>query len=339
VNIVLVGCGRQARLHVRSLARLRETFDLTVVGVVDPDPQRARTLVESLSSLGLSAPQVHVGLELREVAQVLDLSTAVVDVVTTNSVHHEVAACASAGGALGIVIEKPIADTVEHARCIRDLQRPVFILENYLFSAISCFTRTFLRERNLTPGFAKTEFSKDRRRESMDGRGVLADYVPHVFDVEIPHQVALMTYLLGPVESVRDAWCNDMILGDGRIADHGEGAITVNHGNGVTSYNFSCLQGYHHLSTTYRTARIYCDDGTNVFCYYPSTLDLSGSVLVYRGERLLERHAFSDDSLTEALRYSLGCCRDEASPVNDVSFGCSVLDVITAGKQLATVYR
>lgn len=338
MNIVVVGCGRQGRLHLRCLARLRDDFEVRVVGLVDRDPHRVQAVRDRLPQLGLAGAEVAVGDDLAEIARAVDLSTTVVDVVTTNSAHHAVAASAAAQDVRGIIVEKPIADSVEHARCICALDRPVYVMESYVFSDISRFAGDYVRDRGLTPRLVKTEFSKDRRQDSAEGRGMLAGYSPHVFDVEIPHQIALARYLLGPWESVCDAWCHDMILPDGRIADHGEGAITLLHRGGATSYNFSCLQGFHHLSITYRTARIYCEDGINVFCYYPSTVDLSGSVLVYRGGQLVERYAFVDDSLTQALRYALSCCRDRTPPVNDARFGCSVLDVITTGKQLAQVY-
>lgn len=335
----MVGCGRQGQLHLRCLARLREDFEVRVVGLVDRDLHRAQAVREGLPRLGLASTEVVVAADLADVARAVDLSTTLVDVVTTNSSHHAVTTSAAAQRARAIIVEKPLADSVEHARRICALDRPVYVMENYVFSVISHFADDYVRDRGLTPRLVKTEFSKDRRRESAEGRGMLAGYSPHVFDVEIPHQIALAGYLLGPWESVCDAWCHDMILPDGRITDHGEGAITLLHRGGATSYNFSCLQGFHHLSTTYRTARIYCDDGTNVFCYYPSTIDLAGSVLVYRGDQLVERHAFVDDSLTQALRYVLSSCRDRTPPVNDAGFGCSVLDVIATGKQLAQVYR
>lgn len=163
-------------------------------------------------------------------------------------------------------------------------------------------------------------------------------YTPHVFTVEMPHQVAIVSHLLGVPRSVCDSWCHDMILPDGRIADHGEGAVTLNHGDGITSYNFSCLQGHHHMSTTYRTVRIYCDDRTKIFCYYPATIDLTGSVLIYRDDELMEKHAMLDDSLTAALRYTLICCRDGQRAINHARFGYDIMNVIDTSKRLAREY-
>jgi len=339
MNIILVGCGRQGRLHAQCLAKLQDTFNLKIVGVVDHSPERAAAMIGTFPALGFDPKDVVQGQSLSTLARELDLSDTIVDVVTTNSVHHEVAMLAAENNARGILIEKPIADTLDHARYITKLDRPIFVMENYLFSVITNFVRGYLDENNLRPRFVKTEFSKDRRRESFDGRGSLAGYVPHVFDVEMPHQIALAAHLLGPSRSVYDAWCHDMILADGRIVDHGEGAITLSHGDGATSYNFSSLQGHHCLSATYRNARIYCQDDLKVFCYFPTTVDLSGSVLIYEGEKLIGRKAFFDDSLTEALRYALACCRDELTPLNDAQFGSDVLEVITSSKELAREYR
>jgi len=339
MNIVMVGCGRQGRLHLQCLAKLQDSFDVRIVGVVDASPDRAAAVVRSLPALGFAAEGVVQGDSLAMLAGEVDLREAVVDVVTTNTAHHEVAIQAAAGGARGIVIEKPLADTLEHAHRLRDLERPVYMMENYVFSVVTDFVREYLAANRLTPRFVKTEFSKDRRRDSRDGRGMLDDYVPHVFDVEMPHQIALVAHLLGPARAVYDAWCHDMVLPDGRITDHGEGAITLAHDGGVTSYNYSNLLGYHCLSQTHRTVRLYCDDDVRILCYYPSTVDLSGSVLVYRGGRMVERRSFFDDSLTEAFRQLLTCCRDDVAAVTDAQFGCAVLDVLTTGKRLARDHR
>jgi predicted dehydrogenase len=338
LKVVLVGCGSQGLRHLRCLGKLRDILDVKVVGLVDRDPSRTSLLGSHLRRLGFDSDEVVHADDLALLAMKMDLSEAVVDVVTTNCAHHQMATIAANHDAKGIVLEKPIADTLDHARTITGLARPVYVLENYLFSPITQFAKRYLGANGLTPCFAKTEFSKDRRADSANGRGMGDNYTPHVFTVEMPHQVALMSHLIGAPRSICDAWCHDMILPDGRIADHGEGAVTLNHGGGVTSYNFSCLQGHHHMSTNYRTVRIYCDDLTKIFCYYPVTMDLTGSVLVYHDEELMEKHAFQDDSLTEALRYTLHSCRDGQRGFNNAQFGYDIMNVIDTSRRLAHEY-
>lgn len=339
MKIVLVGCGRQGLLHLSCLSKIRELFSITIVGVVDRDPRKIEPLNRFLTRLGFAVDHLVHGTDLSDLADKLDLSEAVVDIVTTNSAHHEVAAQAAAAGARAIVVEKPLADTIEHAHAITELDRPVYVMENYIFSAITRFATDYVSTRGLRPCFAKTEFSKDRRQDSSNGRGMLDGYTPHVFSVEMPHQVALANHFLGAADAVEDAWCHDMILPDGRISDHGEGALTLYHGNGVMSYNFSCLQGHHHMPLTYRTARIYCTDRTKIFCHYPTTVDLSGSVLIYRDREIVEKISIVDDSLTENLRYILSSCQDATPPVNNAHFGYAVMNVIDSGKRLAYEYR
>lgn len=325
-------------LHLRCWSKIRDAAGIRIAGIVDRNPRRVETLRRHLPRLGF-ADDVVCRDDLASLSKELDLSEVVVDVVTTNSAHHEVAMVAAEKGAQEIIIEKPIADTTDHARAIISLDPTVYVVENYLFSAITRFAKQYIEANGLRPCFAKTEFSKDRRLDSANGRGMTSAYTPHVFTVEMPHQIALVNHLLGAPESVYDAWCQDMILPDGRISDHGEGALTLYHGHGVASYNFSCLQGYRHLSTTYRTARIYCTDDTRVFCYYPATIDLAGSVLVYRNAELVEQRAFLDDSLTETLRYIVSCSGQRTPPINDAEFGYAVMDVIDHGRRLAGEYR
>jgi predicted dehydrogenase len=338
LKTVLVGCGSQGLRHLRCLGKIRKTLNIEILALVDPYRDRTSLLGGHLRGLGFDADRVVHDNDLASLATKVDLSEAVVDVVTTNCAHHEIATIAAEHGAKGIILEKPIADTLDHARAITELAGPIYVLENYLFSSITRFAKDYLGAHPVTPCFAKTEFSKDRRMDSANGRGMGDHYTPHVFAVEMPHQVAIMSHLLGSPRAVSDSWCNDMILPDGRISDHGEGAITLQHEGGVTSYNFSCLQGHHHSSTTYRTVRIYCDDLTKVVCYYPATMDLTGSVLIYRGDEMVESHTLLDDSLTESLKYTLLSCREGQRAVNHAQFGYDIMDVIDTGKRLAREY-
>ena len=195
--------------------------------------------------------------------------------------------------------------------------------------------RDIVEAEGLRPLFVKTEFSKDRRAHSASGRGMTAGYVPHVFTVEMPHQVAIVSSILGDAGEVTDAWHHDMILSDGRISHHGEGALTLMHARGVPSYNFSCLQGFRHLASTYRCVKVYCEGRINVCGYYSTTVDLDGAVHVYKAHRLLRQVALKDDSLKNGLQEALECLSQRREPVSNLRFGIDVLRVIEEGRRVA----
>jgi predicted dehydrogenase len=335
VDIIIVGCGVQSRAHIACYAKLKEMFDLNIAGVVDPDQKHLNAFQHLFNELGFDARGTLFKNKLSEITKELNISNSIVDILTPNNCHYPCAKEAIDMGVKRIIIEKPLAHDISDAMNIEKLSGAIGVVENYLFSSITQYIKKFIEEQKLKPLFIKTEFSKDRRVESSGGRGVSGAYSPHTFSIEIPHQVAVVSYILGFPERVCDAWCIDMLLSEGRIPNLGEGAITLAHKDRVASYNFSCLQGHRHLSTRYRTIRIYCEEAFTIFGYYPTTSDLEGTILVYRDQDLVERHKLIADSMTETLKYLINCCMANKKPFTDANFGRKIMEIIDTGMVLA----
>jgi predicted dehydrogenase len=336
-DIVVVGCGSQAVRHLNCLAKLRQSGRGRVAALVDPCAERLDTCRQVVAHHKLhERNHVLVAHTLADVASQLDLGSVIVDIVTPNRLHLATAAEAHGLGARRFMVEKPLAHTYADAKRFLGLNCQFCVLENYLFSDVTRAAQRLLAEEGWTPIFVKSEFSKDRRFDSANGRGTAAGYVPHVFTVEMPHQIAIVARLLGSFGRVVDAWHHDMILPDGRISNHGEGSITLVHSNGVPSYNFSCLQGFRHLPTTYRCVKVYCANDIKVFACYPTTIELDGAVLVYRGSKLLHREAFIDDSLRNALREAIDCLDSGQESPSSLQFGVEVLKILDRGRRIAS---
>lgn len=335
-DIVVVGCGSQAVRHLNCLTKLRLVGRVRVAALVDPSAESldACRQVVDRHKLG-TRNKVILAHSLADVASQLDLGSVIVDVVTPNRLHFAAVAEAHELGARRFMVEKPLAHTYAEAKRFLGLACQLCILENYLFSDVTRATQRLLAHEGWTPIFVKSEFSKDRRVDSSKGRGTAPGYVPHVFTVEMPHQIAIVGRLLGSLGQVVDAWHHDMILPDGRISNHGEGAITLIHSNGVPSYNFSCLQGFRHQATTYRCVKVYCANDIKVLACYPTTIELDGAVLVYRGSKLLRREAFVDDSLTNALREAIDYLDTGRQLPSGVKFGVDLLKILERGRRIA----
>lgn len=339
VEIIIVGCGTQGRVHAKCYAKLKDMQDIKIVGVVDPKQEQLNAFQHLCSELGFDTRRILLKNKLSEISKELDISDSIFDVATPNICHYPCVKEAVDIGAKRIIIEKPLAHNIIDAKNIRELDGTFGVIENYVYSPITQHIQKILNEHKSKTIFAKTEFSKDRRLEATGRRGFSEDYIPHVFTIEMPHQIAVVSYLLGFPKEVCDAWCHDMILPDGRISSHGEGGITLAHDNGVVSYNFSCLQGHRHLSIKYRTIRVYCEDTTKIFGYYPTTIDLEGSILVYHGQVLVEKHRFIDDSMTETLKYLIECFMENKKPLTDVKFGQRVINIIDTSIMLTKKFR
>jgi predicted dehydrogenase len=338
VKFALIGCGKQGWNHLKCINKLSNKYDVQFVGAIDKNKSRLDLIKNYFRNSSINIEKTVFCDSLYGLSRKMDLSDVLVDVVTSNDHHFTAAKDATKKNAKGIVIEKPLAQNLKDALKFKKLDKPIYVTENYLFSKITAFAKEYIDTHKLTPIFLKTEFSKDRRLDSSQGRGLQNDYVPHVFSIEMPHQIALAGYLVGEPINVIDAWSHDMILPDGRIPSHGEGAITLCHENNITSYNFSCLQGYRHMPIAYRSMRIYCEDDIKIFCFYSTTMDLDGSVIVYKGNKLIEKHNFIDDSIKHTFEYILDCSLNDKKHINDSAFGCRVMEIIESAQELSSIF-
>lgn len=334
IDLIVVGCGTHSLAHITCFAKIKDVFAINLVGVVDINQKRLTAFKHLSNNLGFATQDTLFKNDLSEISKELDISNSIVDIITPNNCHYTCAKEATDLGVKNIIIEKPLAHNLSDAMNIEKLDSKIAVIENYLFSSITQYIKKYIEEHKLKIVFVKTEFSKDRRVESLEGRGIYGDYIPNAFTIEIPHQVAIVSYLLGFPEDVCDAWSSDMILPERRIPDLGEGALTLVHNGGVASYNFTCLEGHRHLSTTYRTIRVYCEGGVNILGYYPTTSDLEGSVLVYRDQEIVTNHKLIADSMTETLKYLIECFMENKSPITDVSFGRRIVEIIDRGISL-----
>ncbi len=335
----MLGGGRQARRHLACFAKLRGEHGIRIAAVVDPSEEHRTACRTALADAGFDPEASRFVADLEQLGAAVDLASAVVDVVAPTRLHYPLAATASRMGARRLIVEKPLAHSLEEANRFLELSGTVHVLENYLFSAVTATMRDCIRRLGCRPCFMRTEFSKDRRSDASQGRGTSPGYVPHVFSVEIPHQIAVANLVLGSVGEVVDAWAHDMALPGGAPAGHGEGAITLMHEGGVASYHFSCLQGFRQTSLTHRSATVYCADGVRVHGRFASTADLQASVEVFNRDGRIANHVLTDDSLTWTLGGSLAAFRRHQPAVNDVHFGIEIARIIDRGCRIAAGVR
>lgn len=334
-NIVIVGCGTQAMKHLECYAKLRKKFDIRISGLVDPEERHIEHCKDMLIKKSFDLSKTVAAASIDQIRKKTVLQHATVDIITPNHLHYSTAEAAMHYGAKNLIIEKPLAHRLVEAKRFSGLNCNIGVMENYLFSALTKSIYDYVSLHLLSPIFVKTEFSKDRRLDSAGGRGTGDAYVPHVFEVEMPHQIAIVRHILGAIDEISDAWHHDMILPDGRISNHGEGAITLMHANKIPSYNFSCLQGFRHMPINYRNIRIYCSDKTKIIGFYPTTMDLDASLFIYKENRMVHREVLKDDSLANSLEYTLHCFERKSPLMNGCQFGLEIMRIIEKARSLA----
>ena len=121
VSTVVVGCGRMARSHVKTMLKQPETTH--IMALSEPSPEAYQAMADVFSAAGQSPPPNQPNLQ-----RLLDDFGAQLDtafIVTPHAYHYEqTALCLEAG--LDVLLEKPMVVTADEARrlvAIRDRTR------------------------------------------------------------------------------------------------------------------------------------------------------------------------------------------------------------------------
>ncbi len=337
-DIILVGCGKAGSIHCKCYTKLKDS-NVKIMAMVDSDPDRLKRFQSLYKTFNDGEYPLAAG-SLEEVSRQMDIGDAIIDLCVPNDVHYQCAKEAIDLGAKKIIIEKPIANSITDARKIEMLNAKIAITENYVYSKVTEQLRETIEKYHLKPKFARTEFSKDRRCDTSNGRGFLKTGPPHVFTVEIPHQIAIVNYLFGNPTENFGAWCGDMVLENKRFYEHGEGAITLHHESGAISYNFSSLDGHKHLPIRHRSVMIHCEGGTRVSAHYPAGGDdaLFGAVTVYENNHISEKLSIHDDTMLETLKSIIRRFEENEEQITDAAFGRRIVERISENIHLARIH-
>jgi predicted dehydrogenase len=337
VDIILVGCGKAGAIHCKCYSKLENSdLNVNIVGLVDSDLERLKKF-KILYEAFTEVKSPLAANSLKELSSQIDIENAIIDLCVPNDMHYRCSKEAVDLGVKKIIIEKPISNSIVDAKKIEALDAKIAIVENYVYSKVTEQLKETINKNHFIPKFARTEFSKDRRYDTTNGRGFLQIGPPHVFTVEIPHQIALANYLFGnPVDNF-GAWCEDMITDNIRFYEHGEGAITLHHETGTISYNFSSLDGHKHLPIRHRSIMIHCEGGIRVSAHYPAGGDdaLFGAVTVFDTNHISEKLSIYDDNMFETLKNIILRFGENGVQITDPAFGSCILERINESIQLA----
>jgi predicted dehydrogenase len=314
---LIVGFGRSGRdLHLRCLRKLQ----LRQIGIVD---------VEAAPPSAFSTPDVEVFGSLAEARHRFDAET-VVHVCTPPSTHLGVLREAARCGYSRIIVEKPLVDRLTDLSPLHSLVNQhrlvVFVVANWLSSSLSGRLQQMLQKRpdrrwsRVTISQVKPRFA---RSLTNSGRET-------IFDVEIPHQIAL-SHLFGDGDlEVRGAECSDMVVNRTRIPYMGKATITLEDKQGRVIVVHSDLTS----PIRQRSVDVLFEDGTRAVGYYPSTeADNFSQLLTFQKEHdvPIEHEILLDDPLSRFLKEVYAYFEQDGSrPPSDIDFNTAV--VCTIGK-------
>jgi predicted dehydrogenase len=324
---LIVGFGRAGRdLHLRCLRRMPLAAGngaaASRIGIVDVGKR-------PLSIAALS--DVEAFPSLADARTEFDDET-IVHVCTPPSTHLDVVREAACQGYSRIIVEKPLVDRATDLaavhRLVKEGRLTLFVVANWLSSALTWRVRELLHN-HPERGWSRVTISQVKPRFSRS----LSTVSPEtIFDVEIPHQVALSLFLGGGDLEVRRAECTDMVVNRTRIPYMGTATITLEDEYGRVIVVYSDLTS----PVRQRSVEVVFDDGTRTVGYYPSTdADSFSQLLMYQrnDDRPVAHEILLDDSLAAFLREVYGYFEQGGRrPASDVDFNAAVVSTIGKAK-------
>lgn len=160
--------------------------------------------------------------------------------ICTPPEHHFADICtALEQGYRQILVEKPAASTLEQLHELITLEQhyraSILVVANWVSSpAVATLVSLLNSQQYGALSQIRVVQNKSRFMRSRSRSG------EHVFDIEMPHQVALALYLGGPAQ-LYSAQVTDMVMPDLTLANLGIGNLVLHHANGITSNLCSSL--------------------------------------------------------------------------------------------------
>jgi predicted dehydrogenase len=324
---LIVGFGRSGRdLHLRCLRKIQNGngngASARRIGIIDVD-HRPLSMAEQ--------PDIEAFKSVEDARPYFDTDT-VVHVCTPPPTHVDVLREAARYGYSRILVEKPLvsrlADLAVLQALVKQHRLTVFVVANWLSSSLTARLRERL-QRSTDQRWSKLTISQIKPRFA---RSLSTWGQETIFDVEIPHQIALALALGGPELEVRRAECSDMVVNRTRIPHMGKATITLEDKQGHVIVIHSDLTA----PVRQRSVEVLFEDGSRAVGYYPSTdADSFSQLLTFHRQHdtPVEHEILVDDPLSTFLHEVYDYFEhDGRRPASDVDFNAAVVSTIAKAK-------
>jgi predicted dehydrogenase len=323
---LVVGFGYSgSQLHVPALHRLAERRGLPVaVAAVDPRLANADRGVGTpiFESIGAAAPYAH--------------EAAVVHVCTPPTIH---AATVAEGAALGFrrfVVEKPMVTTERDLETILTLEEryglDILVVSNWLSSAL---TERLLAELDTRPR-SEVRALAVRQVKPRIARSLANGSHTSVFEVELPHQVALARLLVAEPLTVVDGYCGHLEADETRVDNMGVAEVALRSKSVPYVLLYSDLMAPHRE----RSVLISWADGSRTCGFYPCDRADHYAQLMHfgRDRHLLERSFIEDESFDRCLEQAYAYFEGRGErPRSDVAFHTEVCGLLAEAQTVCGV--
>jgi virulence factor len=313
IPVGVVGAGNMGSHHIRTYGSLGGVCELR--GIYDADPERCAAVAKQFDTRAFASMQ-----ELLEEVRA-------VSICTPSALHVEHALLALRAG-VDVLVEKPVALSVEHAQALRDTvagctRRPVVQVGH-----IEHFNPAVREVSKLLEGECIVALEL-QRLSPFDGHIVDADVVQDL----MLHDVHVLLTLAGERE-LRDVHAVGRRVRSPELDDYAVATLTFEDGLiGTLVASRVTEEKIRRLSATTEQSHVTVDYLRRTVERCRSThlqVDGGGS-RTYRQESLLERVFVPiEEPLVAQLRSFLGCVRERTAPEVGLNMGVRCLSVVQA---------
>ncbi len=313
IPVGVLGAGNMGSHHIRTYSSLGGLCELR--GVYDLDPERCQAVARQFDTRAFAS------------AEELFAEVRAASICTPSALHVEHALLALRAG-VDVLIEKPVALTVEHAQALRDTvgacaRRPVVQVGH-----IEHFNPAVREVAKLLEG-ERVVALELQRLSPFDGRIIDADVVQ---DLMLHDIHVLLTLAAG--RELHDVHAVGRRVRSPELDDYAVATLTFEDGLiGTLVASRVTEEKIRRLSATTEQSHVTVDYLRRTVERCRSTsleLDGGGS-RTYRQESLLERVFVPiEEPLVAQLRSFLGCVRERTAPEVDLEMGIRCLGVVQA---------
>ncbi len=308
LRVGVVGVGMMGQHHVRVYSELAREGRVELVGIADANLERAKELARKFGTKAYS--------DYRELAKEgLDA----VDIAVPTSLHREVALEFIEAGT-SVLVEKPIADTIENARAIieaAEREGGVTLMVGH----IERFNPAVLKLKELVSRgeLGRLVTVSAKRVGPMAAR--IRD-VGIIIDLGGVHDIDVISYLFGePVKTVY-ARAKNVVHPAGGVEDHALITLGFDDGSGIVETNWL---------TPHKT-RTLTVVGTGGIAY----LDyIEQSLKLYNSEWIKEAKIQKREPLRNELEHFVECVEKGKRPIVDGKAGMHALKVALLAQESA----
>ena len=299
--IIIVGSGKATLLHLNAYMKIWH----------DQEPPKIFIIAGDVIDIEIKdiLKKYPLFVQLKNLQQMVELRQpdSIIDICTPTATHRNIIEKMVDAGFGRFLVEKPLVTTADDLEWIRSKNIHVAIMQNYMFSHATQRALDLIQENEIEPKSMVSFFCKDRMQESIKRRGFSGDEPPHVFTIELPHQLYIATEFLGPAKVVA-AYAKNMQTDDAVFSNHGTGVIYLEHSRSFseraqhsTSVHFSCLSS----DKPVKCVIISDNNGRTLTIHYPTSKNVLTSTIEIRDNIGNNRKEVfeNDDIMKRALEY------------------------------------